>query len=444
MQNFKTRSGYLRYAMPALALGATLSVAVPAQAGLLKGISEQEEIQAGQEVARQAEKEFGGALPANHPMSRRVRNIGNQFARLSQRRNIPYTYRVLNSDKVLNAFAAPGGPIYVTRKLVETAANDAELAYVLGHETAHIDRRHIVKQIEKQQKTSLGIGILGAILGGRGGKTFDLVANGWALVRQQKYSRRDENESDTVGVRWMSRLGYDPRAAAAMLGKLGGGGGGPQFLSSHPDPGKRQESVRALIAQENLLDVARRAGGPRLASSAGDGSYAGYDDAAYPPSASNGDPGYYPPSGDASSPRYPDEDTQPGYAASDAGSNELDFGAPLRVRVMSVAGQGNLGVVMAPVNGFARWAGATIARNGLTRVLRRGGFELELRENSTVAYVNRRAVTMTAPAITYDGKFYAPLGQLAEGLGARATLDERSRVVNLSLSGRQSGFLRLP
>ncbi len=217
----------------------------------------------------------------------------------------------------------------------------------------------------------------------------------------------------------------------------------PQFLASHPDPGKRQESVRALIAQENLLEVARRAGGPRLAF---DGNDSGYSAAAYP-STTDGGGNYYPPSGNASSDVYPSDDrVQNRYPTSGGVSTggELDLGAPLRVRAMNVAGQGNLGVVMAPVNGFSRWAGATIARDGLRRVLRRGGYELELRENSSVAYVNRRAVTMTAPAVTLDGKFYAPLGQLAEGLGARATLDERSRVVRLSLNGQQGGFVRLP
>jgi predicted helicase len=88
-----------------------------------------------------------GALAAQ-----RVRAIGQQFANLSTRKNIPYSYTVLQNNEVLNAFAAPGGPIFVTTKLVETAANDAELAYVIGHETAHIERKHIVNAVEKQQR----------------------------------------------------------------------------------------------------------------------------------------------------------------------------------------------------------------------------------------------------------------------------------------------------
>jgi predicted Zn-dependent protease len=102
-----------------LAVGATLPLAQPAQAGIL-GLSEQEEIRAGQQVAAQAQKEYGRALPTNHPTQRRVRAIGMQFARLSSRKNIPYSYTVLQNDKVLNAFAAPGGPIFVTTKLVST------------------------------------------------------------------------------------------------------------------------------------------------------------------------------------------------------------------------------------------------------------------------------------------------------------------------------------
>jgi predicted Zn-dependent protease len=134
-------------------VGATVSIA-PAQAGLL-GVSEKEEIEAGRQVAVQARQEYGGSLPANNPMSIRVRALGQKFARLSTRKNIPYSYEVLNNDKVLNAFAAPGGPVFVTRKLVQTTSNDAELAYVLGHETGHIEKMHIVKRWSASRKSAL-------------------------------------------------------------------------------------------------------------------------------------------------------------------------------------------------------------------------------------------------------------------------------------------------
>jgi Zn-dependent protease with chaperone function len=428
------------YLSLALAFTATAPLAMPSQAGgLFKSLSEQEEIQAGQQVFAQAQKEYGRALPSNDPMARRVRAIGMQFARMSKRTGIPYSYTVLQNDKVLNAFAAPGGPIFVTTKLVRTTANDAELAYVLGHETGHIDRKHIVRAVEKQQKQGAGLGILGAILSrGRGGQAANVGVGLLNAVLTQKYSRGDENEADRTGVRWMSRLGYDPHAAISMLGKLGGSGGTPQFLSSHPDPKSRQVTVQGLIDQDKLMDVARQAGGPRLTFNGSTSD--NYNATNYP----GGD--RYP--GDTGGDRYPnngDNNTSDdaGYDAQDgdASGDELDLGAPLSTRV---GGAGDVAVVMAPVNGFARWAGATISRSGNVSTLRRGNSTLELRLNSTVAILNRRSITMSAPAVNINGKLYAPLGLLAQGVGARATLDQNQGVVRLSLSNQQSGYVRLP
>jgi Zn-dependent protease with chaperone function len=416
-----------------LAVGATLPLAQPAQAGLF-GLSEQDEIRAGQQVAAQAQKEYGRALPASHPMQRRVRAIGAQFARLSSRKTVPYSYTVLQNDKVLNAFAAPGGPIFVTTKLVSTTKNDAELAYVLGHETAHIDRRHIVEQVEKQQKAGLIAGIAGAILGrGSGGNAIGAIANvGWAVV-SRGHSRKDENESDALGARWMSQLGYDPRAAITMLAKLdtgGRGGGLDKYLATHPAPKSRQTAVQQQIAKENLLDVARRAGGPRLTmvgSTYAPTAYSSEASDMYPGDTNNSDTGadYYPPEAGASE-----------YST----GQEVNFGAPLRLRASS---ETNESIVLAPVAGFARWAGATVSGDGADVTVRRGGQTLELRRNSSVAYINDRSVMMSAAAVEYNGILYAPAAQLAEATGVRATLDSNSRVVRFS-QGARTGYARLP
>jgi Zn-dependent protease with chaperone function len=423
------------------------SLAAPAQAQLL-GLSEQDEIKAGQQVAQQARKEYGGVMPANHPYTRRVKAIGAQFARLSTRKNIPYSYEVLNDDKTLNAFAAPGGPVFVTRKLIETTANDAELAYVLGHETGHIERKHIVKQVEKQQKAGLIVGILGAIIGrGKNADTIGTVANvGWTVL-SRGYSREDENEADATGVRWMSQLGYDPRASITMLGKLGSGSGGGvgKYLATHPDPKSRQERMQSLINSENLVDVARRMGGPRLTATFsssytnasypntnnGDGTY-------YPPNGN--DTGYYPPSNSADEPTYyPPTDGTPGY--SDHG--EINLGAPLRVWR---AANNSTGIVLAPVRGFAQWAAARITNDsakGRTTV-QRGNSRIEFRLNSKTAVLNGRTVTMSAPATVVNDMLYAPLGYLAQAVNARANLEEESGIVSLSIDGRPSGIIRLP
>ena len=453
LMNTKTRS----YLMPSLALLLTTTASAlwsptPARAGLLS-VSEKEEIEAGRKVAAQARKEYGGSLPANDPMSIRVRTIGRRFAQLSARKNVPYTYEVLRNDKVLNAFAAPGGPIFVTRKLVTTAANEAELAYVLAHETVHIDHKHIVKAVEKQQKVGLAAGILGAILGrGGSGDVVGTIANiGWTVI-SRGHSRDQETDSDITGVRWMSQLGYDPRAAVSMLGKLGGGhsGGLDKYLATHPDPKSRQARVQQVITSENLLDVARRRGGPTLgASTTTQGSYS---NTGYPPS---NDGTYYPPGSSNNSypsdnnTAYPDESYDNGYPPIGNGSStypggtgstgEIQLGTPI-----VLFRQGDYHVIMAPAAGVARWAGGTARTSGNVTTLQRGGKSIALRLNSTVAELNGRTVQLSAAPRIYHGVLYAPVGALAEGVGANASFDSDARVVRLTLNNGSTGFVRVP
>ncbi|HEX9996806.1 MAG TPA: M48 family metalloprotease [Abditibacterium sp.] len=374
-------------------------------------ISEAEEIQAGRQSAAQAIKEYGPPLPASDPRAQRVARIGAMFAAQSTRRNIPYSYTVLRNDTVLNAFAAPGGPIFVTTKLVATASNDAELAYVLGHETAHIERKHIVNQVAKQQKVGLGVGILGAILGrGRNNQAASVVGGLVVAGLSSKYSRADEDDSDSYGVRAMARLGFDPRAAVSMLGKLGGGNtsGLSKFLASHPSPKSRQSKVNELIREENLLQVAQRAGGARL-------SLSGNDTNIYRPTTA------YPNSGSTSS----------------DGNASLD--APLRV-----VNSGQYRVILAPVASLARSVG------GVTRVenddivfVGRGNNSLRMRLGGSDAILNGRQVRLSASPRLIDNRFYAPLGTVVAGLGGTATYDGARGAVRVDFDGR-SGYLDLP
>lgn len=416
----KTRTPFHLLVLMALMLSATFQMQKPAEA--LLGISEKEEIQAGQQVRQQAYKEFGQPLPANHPMSQRVRAIGQRFAQLSARKNIPYSYEVLQNDEMLNAFAAPGGPVFVTTKLVNTTANDAELAYVLGHETAHIDRKHIVDAVERQQKVGLGIGILGAILGGGSASNiFQVFSNVAFTVWTRGYSRDHENESDIVGTRWMSQMGFDPNAAVSMLGRLGGGSGGglERYLATHPAPKDRQANVQNLIQRENLRDVARRQGGPRLTAS---------DLPQYKYSTTNTSTATYP----ANSVPPTSDDIRDADRAS--------LGAPLVLKQ-----SGNYAVVMAPVGGFARWAGAAINLDeGNTVVtISRNRNSIRMRRDSPTAVINGRNVRLSAPAAVYNDLLYAPLGALSEGVGATASLSNDNRIVWLSIDNRRA-YVEIP
>jgi Zn-dependent protease with chaperone function len=416
----KTYSWRAGLFMAATAISTTVAGMAPAQAQFGK-LSEADEIRAGQQAAQQAIREFGQPLPASHPMSRRVRAIGARFAALSGRKNIPYSYTVLQNNNVLNAFAAPGGPIFVTTKLVQTTSNDAELAYVIGHETAHIDRRHIAESIQKQQQVGLAAGILGAIIGrSRNANILGTAVNLTATLWARGYSRDHETESDTVGVRWMSRLGYDPRASISMMAKLGGGGGGiSKYLSTHPDPKSRQRRVSEIIQKENLLDVARRAGGPRLTDAGSGYNYASND---------------YPVDGPTyTETEYPND--VPNYGTGSLG-REVSLGTLLTVE------RGGSNIILAPVAGVANWANAQVSTNGAVTTVRRGNTTLELRRNSTVAYANNRTRELAVAPQIYQGRLYAPLGDLVEGLGGTATYDAQNNVARVSING-QSGYVRL-
>ena len=423
MQNLKIKKRPMWQAA-ALTLAATASTLVPAHAGLFS-ISEKDEIKAGEQVRQQAYKEYGQPLSSNDPMSRRVKALGAKFAKMSSRKNIPYSYTVIKNDKLLNAFAAPGGPVFVTTKLVRTTTNDAELAYVLGHETAHIDRKHIVKAVEKQQKVGLGVGSLGTVLGGKGGgNLFQVFGNVAFTVWTRGYSRDHETESDVVGTRWMSQMGFDPRAAVSMLGRLGGGntGGLDKYLATHPAPKDRQVAVTKLIEKEKLVDVATKAGGPRL--TAADLPAYSYSSVSTNNNNNNGNN-----NGNYSDSNYPDDEP----VIDDENSARLNLKAPLLM-----VQRGNYNVIMAPVGAFARWAGANVdvdSQNDLITTVSSGRNSIRLRRNSTSSIVNGRNITLSAPVAVYNDLLYAPLGSLAEGVGAKASLSDDNQTILITRDG---------
>jgi Zn-dependent protease with chaperone function len=402
--------------------GFVATATAPEAQAQFKKITEREEIEAGRQSAAQAVKEYGAALPASDPRARRVARLGALFAAQSKRKNIPFSYTVLQNDKVLNAFAAPGGPVFVTTKLISTAANDAELAYVLGHETGHIENKHIVTAVQKQQKVGLVAGILGSILSrGRSGNIVGAATGITYNLWQSGYSRDQESDADTYGVRAMSRLGFDPRAAVSMLGKLGGNTGGlSKYLASHPNPETRQKRVTDLINKENLIEVAKRAGGPRLSASSGEQdiyrntSFSSNNDAY-----SNGSYG-----SDAS-------------ASNGNDASRLD--APLQV-----VNSGGFRVVLAPIAPLAAYAGGSARVEGENTVLvSRGSSSLRLQLGSNEATLNGRRVSLSATPRLIGNRFYAPLGSVAAGLGGSAAYDGSRNAVKIDFDGR-GGYLSLP
>jgi predicted Zn-dependent protease len=170
-----------------------------------------------------------------------------------------YRFDVVNVRDV-NAFALPGGPLYVNRGLIEAAANEGQLAGVMAHELAHIALRHGTAQATEAQSAkfqlpSIGGAILGAIIGGNVGSLISQGTQTGLGIYFLRYKREYEEQADILGAQIMARAGYDPRDLAEMFRTIERTSGGtPEFLSSHPNPGDRYDRI---ISEANLLELSR-------------------------------------------------------------------------------------------------------------------------------------------------------------------------------------------
>jgi predicted Zn-dependent protease len=216
------------------------------------------------ELGRQAAAEIRREVPLVR--DRRLQNyVGGIGARLVaaiparfRQPQFRYTFQVVDRDGI-NAFALPGGPIFVNRGMLAAARNDGEVAGVIAHELSHVVLRHATAQATKTQKFQLGAfagQVIGSLIGGRTGA---IVANGSQIgigTYLLKYSREYERESDLLGAQIMARAGYDPRHMANMFRTIAerSGNGGPEWLSDHPSPGNRYAAINheaALIRGRN-------------------------------------------------------------------------------------------------------------------------------------------------------------------------------------------------
>lgn len=207
-----------------------------------------------QEIAmgKQADKEISSSLGLyeDKELADYIQTLGENLAVTSERPNLPWTFRVLD-DPVVNAFALPGGYIYVTRGILSHLNNEAELAGVIGHEIGHVTAQHSVHRMSSQQIFQFGLGA-GMILVPELQRFGQLASKGLALMFLQ-FSREDENQADELGVRYMSRESYDAREMVGVMSmldnvsKAGGGGRVPEWLSTHPDPGNRKSHIQQRV-----------------------------------------------------------------------------------------------------------------------------------------------------------------------------------------------------
>lgn len=202
-------------------------------------------------VGRQAAAEVEQQLPilndyeASNYVSRVGQRLVNSIPNEFRQPEFQYYFKVVNARDI-NAFALPGGPMYVNRGMIEAARSEGEMAGVMAHELSHVALRHGTAQATKAQKYSLLAGILGIggqIIGGPAGAAAQVAGQGVG-VYFLKFSREYETEADILGARIMAQAGYDPRELANMFKTLeqqGGGGGG--FLSDHPSPSDRYARI---------------------------------------------------------------------------------------------------------------------------------------------------------------------------------------------------------
>ncbi len=178
-----------------------------------------DDIKLGREEHPKLVKEFGGQYE-DARLQRYVDRVGKTLARGAEYKQFPYTFTLLNTP-IVNAFALPGGYVYISRGLLALASNEAEMAGVLAHELGHVNARHTAERLSRGQLAQLGVlaGVLGAAALGLPQEVAE-IGQSIAMVSIQSFSRQQEFEADTLGVRYMSRAGYEPEALVTFLRTL--------------------------------------------------------------------------------------------------------------------------------------------------------------------------------------------------------------------------------
>src|SRR5438093_12865819 len=248
MKSFPLKSRSASVAV-ALALSSTLVAAQTQITAPNNSYTPAQDVELGQKAAAEARQQL--PVMRDDEVTSYVEDIGRRLVAAIpselQHPEFRYTFEVVNVREI-NAFALPGGPMFVNRGMIDAAKSEGEVAGVMAHELSHVLLRHGTAQASKATKYEVGQ-VAGAILG-------SIIGGGWGQVISQgtqfglgtaflRYSREYEKQADLEGAQLMARAGYDPREMANMFRTIEqqGGGGGPQWLSDHPNPGNRYEYI---------------------------------------------------------------------------------------------------------------------------------------------------------------------------------------------------------
>lgn len=241
----KARNRFLPAACAVALLAMPLLAARPQIKPGFNLFSRQQDVELGREAAAKADRE----LPiVNDPaLENYISRLGRQLARYSPAPDYPYTFKVIR-DKSINAFALPGGPVYVNTGTIAATDNEAQLAGVLAHEISHVALRHATNNASKAMLARMPLAVLGGMAGS--GSTLGQLAQlgvGFGVSSIfLKYSRDAERQADLVGAQIMYDAGYNPDEMAQFFQKLESSerSQSVQFLSDHPNPGNRVQAVR--------------------------------------------------------------------------------------------------------------------------------------------------------------------------------------------------------
>jgi predicted Zn-dependent protease len=240
-----------------LALAACSTNPATGRSSFTAFMSPEEEIKVGSQEHPKLVEQFGGEYP-DHQLDDYVQKVGLSLSAETEMPNLPYSFTVLD-DELINAFALPGGYVHVTRGLLALASNEAEMAGVLAHELGHINARHSAERYSQGVLAGIGATIVGVAGAAAGVPGVGDVAGYGAEAYLQSYSRDQELEADKLGIRYMTRAGYDPAAMASFFRKLdaftqlqatiaGDSGAADRFsiMASHPRTGDRVEQAVQL------------------------------------------------------------------------------------------------------------------------------------------------------------------------------------------------------
>ncbi len=214
------------------------------------GMTARQEISLGVQAVDEMLREHGGLHP-DPALQRRIDEVGFQLVRNSRAAKTPwkYEFHLLRDPDTVNAFALPGGQIFVTAGLFDRFTSEDQLAAVLAHEIAHVVARHSAQRLAKAELTQ---GLTTAVMVASGDATAGQISAVIGQLIHMKYGREDELESDRLGVFFMAEAGYDPRAMVALMRILRESRAGvsmPEFFSTHPNPGNRIEKIEEAIRE---------------------------------------------------------------------------------------------------------------------------------------------------------------------------------------------------